>query len=132
MGILSHNPEGGAAMPDQPANQPPATEVQASLHELATVLREGHHLGPETRQALANLLDELSQTSDPAARSTATAQLAQHAAHLARQLHRRQDRTLLTAARDRLEEAVYRAEAESPVAAGIARQLLDALANLGI
>jgi hypothetical protein len=38
----------------------------------------------------------------------------------------------LTAARNRLGEAALRAEVEAPLAAGIARRLIDTLANLGI
>jgi hypothetical protein len=39
---------------------------------------------------------------------------------------------VLTAGRDRLERAILAVESQSPLAAGLARRLLDALANIGI
>jgi hypothetical protein len=121
-------------MPEQPPNQLPTGEqVQAHLHELAEVLREAHHLEPEAQEALADLVEELGKALTPTAiASHETAQLANTAAHLARALHQEHNPTLLSAAKQRLEQAALRAEAQAPVATGIARRLLDALANLGI
>jgi hypothetical protein len=39
---------------------------------------------------------------------------------------------MLGRARERLEEAVVEAEAQAPLAVGLARRLLDTLANIGI
>ena len=44
----------------------------------------------------------------------------------------RHDPGLIEAARDRLEEAVARAEAKAPVATDIVLQLIDVLAGMGI
>jgi hypothetical protein len=39
---------------------------------------------------------------------------------------------LLSAARERLDDAVVRAEVQAPVLSGVIRRLLDALAHIGI
>jgi hypothetical protein len=121
-------------MPEEPPSEPQTrAQVQASLHELAQVLREAHHLEPEAQAALADLVDELGKALTPEAiASSETAHLASSAASLGRALHPEQNPGLLSAAKQRLEQATLRAEAEAPVAAGVARRLLDTLANLGI
>jgi hypothetical protein len=58
--------------------------------------------------------------------------LANTAANLARALHQQHNPTLLSAAKQRLEQAALRAEAQVPMATGVARRLLDTLADLGI
>ena len=60
------------------------------------------------------------------------AHLSESTARLIEGLHGRHDEGVLAAARDRLEGAVVGAEARAPVVAGVARRLLEALANLGI
>ena len=120
-------------MPEQSSSPQDGAQVQANLHELAEVLREAHHLEPEAQEALANLVDELGKALTPAAlASSETAHLASTAAGLARTLHQEASPSLLSAAKRRLEQAALRAEAQAPVATGIARRLLDALADLGI
>ncbi len=121
-------------MPERPAREPQSgSQVQAKLHELAEVLREADHLEPEAQNALADLVDELSKALTPAAiASSETAHLANSAANLAQVLHQERNPTLLSAAKQRLEQAALRAEAKAPVATGIARRLLDVLADLGI
>ena len=121
-------------MPEQPPTDPQTgVQVQANLHELAQVLREADHLEPEAQDALADLVDELSKALTPATiGSSETAHLANSAASLARALHHEHNPTLLSAAKERLEKAALRAEAQAPVATGIARRLLDTLADLGI
>ena len=87
----------------------------------------------EAQEALADLVDELGKTLTPTAlASSETAHLATSAANLARTLHQEHSPTLLSAAKQRLEQAALRAETQAPVAAGIARRLLDVLADLGI
>jgi hypothetical protein len=120
--------------PEQPAPQtPPLSGVANSLHTLAQQLRQAQHLGPEARQELAGLVEELGQalragTVPPAE----AAHLADSTAHLLQALHQRQDPGLLTAARERLERAMTNAETKAPFVVGIAQRLLDALAGLGI
>jgi hypothetical protein len=116
-----------------PEQTPPTASLEASIHELARVVREGRHLDPDAQQALADLVDELTNTlQNTALPAEETARLAESAAHLAQALHQRHEPTMLQQARDRLQQAVARAEVEAPVATGIARRLLDALANIGI
>jgi hypothetical protein len=121
-------------MSEQPPAEPsPGDKVQSNLREVAKVLRSARHLGPEAQTALADLVDELGQTVNPAALSAEAAEhLADSASHLAEGLEGRRNETLLAAARHRLEEVALRAETEAPTLAGIVRRLLDALADLGI
>ena len=43
-------------MPEEsPSEGQPGTRIRESLHELAQVLREAHHLEPEAQEALADL-----------------------------------------------------------------------------
>ena len=108
-------------------------EVRARLHELASELREAEHLEPEAQAALADLVDELSKALAPSFSHTAeTAHLARSAAQLAQALHQEHNPSLLTAAKQKFQTAAVRAEAEAPLATGIARRILDALADFGI
>ncbi len=121
-------------MPEQPPTSPQVVaQVQASLHELARVLREAHHLEPQAQEALADLVEELSKALDPATSpSPETAHLAESAAQLAQALQQRHNRSLLAAARDRLAKAALRVESEAPMTTAIVGRLLDTLADLGI
>jgi hypothetical protein len=116
------------------SEQPPtADQLRATLRELAQALREAPKLQPEAEESLADLMEELSQAVDPAAvPSAATAHLAASAANLVQSLRQKQSPTLLTAAKERLQEAALRAETEAPLATGIVARLLDILANFGI
>jgi hypothetical protein len=116
-------------MPDQPAT---VAEVQASLHVIARVLRTAPHLTPETRLALAELLEELAGTLGSALPPAEMAHLTDRAAGLLQALQRPHDEGVLTAARERLDEAVVGAEVRAPLLTGVIRRLLDALAQIGI
>ena len=116
-------------MPD-PA---PGTPGPNRLQELAQRLRQTQHLGPEERSELAELVEELGQSLDPARLpDPARKHLEDHAAHLLQALHAQEEQGTLSAAKKRLEEAALRLENEAPQATGIVRRLIDALANLGI
>jgi hypothetical protein len=120
-------------MADQPAGSPIPPEVQTSLHTVSKLLHEAHHLGPEARATLADLVDELSQALRSGTPSSEElAHLQQSTAKLIEAVHQQQDEGVLAAARHRLEEAVVAAEARAPTVAGVARRLLDALSSLGI
>jgi hypothetical protein len=116
-----------------PSGPPADASISARLHQLARLLREAQHLGPELQTELANLIDELRQAL-PAGTPLGgdQAHLAESAAHLVHAIHQRQNAGLLEAAKMRLEDAALRAQAEAPVAAGIVRRLIETLANLGI
>ena len=121
---MSENPEAKTSL---------AAEVQARLHDVARMLQASTSLDPEARQVLAELVDKLGTTLQASnAPPAEVARLAASAAHLAEALHHQRDQGLLGKARDRLGAAVMQAEAEAPVAAGLARRLLDVLANIGI
>ena len=104
-----------------------------NLHELAQKLREADHLGPEAQEAVADLLDELARALPPAGVAAAdAAHLAESATHLADALHEKHEARALAAALERFKKSVARAEAKAPMATGIARRLIETLANLGI
>ncbi len=114
------------------ADQPPA-RITDGLHDLARALREAPTLGSDAQRALAELIDELGNaagnTEVPPAEVT---HLTQTTASFLQAIKHRHEPAGLAAARDGLEQAVLRAEARAPVVAGLARRLLDALANWGI
>jgi hypothetical protein len=121
-------PAGGESVSDQPS-----VRVTEALHGLARVLRESPPPGPEAQRLLANLIDELGNAVGSAEMpAVEVAHLADSTAQFVHALHRRHEPGRLAAARDRLEQSVLQAEARAPVAAGVARRVLDALANLGI
>jgi len=119
---------------NEPAPPSPeaAATVRTHLQEVVPLLRETRHIEPEVQQALADLVDELIRVMDPNAPAAQAAHLAESSTHLVQALHRKHHAGLITAAKERLEEAATRAEAEAPVATGLARRLIDTLANMGI
>ncbi|HLN28349.1 MAG TPA: DUF4404 family protein [Gemmataceae bacterium] len=121
-------------MSDQLGSDPQSVkQIQTSLQQLAQGLREAQQLEPEAREDLADLVEELSKTLDPATiPSDETAQLARSTAHLAQLLHQEHNPTLLASAKKRLQDAALRAEASAPNATTLAWRILEALANLGI
>lgn len=115
-------------MPEQPPR-----DALTSLRAVAQLLREAHHLGPDVRRALADLVDELGQAlASEALPAAEKAHLAESTTHLVDALRHQHDTGLLSEARDRLAQAIVGAEARAPLAAGVVRRLVDALANLGI
>jgi hypothetical protein len=116
-------------MPDIP---PPVSEVQASLHVIARVLRTAAHLSTETRLALAEVLEELADTLGPTVPLNTVPPLIESTTHLLKALQQPQETGVLASARERLDEAVVRAEVQAPVLTGVIRRLLDALAQIGI
>ena len=111
------------------AEQPPSID----LHELAQKVREANSLGPQAQQAVADLLDDLALASPPSTEISAEiTHLAESATHLADALREPHRSSAVPPALARLETAVARAEAKDPLASGVARQIIEALANLGI
>jgi Domain of unknown function (DUF4404) len=107
--------------------------VQTRLHDVADLLRGSATVSREVRIALAELLDELSAAvKAPNGSPAAVAHLAESAAHLAETLHHQHDGGLVATARKRLGEAILKAEAHAPNAVGLARGVVDSLANIGI
>jgi hypothetical protein len=123
-----------STMAENSASQPPAVlEIQARLRDIALELRQSTSLDSSARTALAELLDELTRTLEtenlPAAELT---ELAETTAGLAEALHRQQNEGIVGKAKESFQRAVTSAEAHAPLAVGLARTLLDALANIGI
>jgi hypothetical protein len=121
-------------MPEQPPLGSPAPSgVQASLQTIAKVLRDPQPLSLETREVLADLVDELGAGLATAPAPPAEViHLANSAARLVQAVHRQAAPGLLEDARRRLDAAILNAESNHPLTAGLARRLLDALANIGI
>jgi hypothetical protein len=121
-------------MSEQPSPATPTTAgVQGSLHTIAEILRDPRPLSHAVREVLADLVDELGRVlATTAVPPAEVAHLAESTAQLARAVHRRESPSLLAAARNRLEAAILAAEANTPLTAGLARRLLDTLANIGI
>jgi len=112
---------------------PSVSDIQARLHEVAGMVRDSNTIDPESRRVLAELVEDLSEALQSASVPAAdAAHLAESTAHVADSLHHQHDRGLLANTRERLEEAMLEAESRSPVVVGLARRLLDALANIGI
>jgi hypothetical protein len=120
-----------------PANPAPSAatlqEIQARLREIGELLRQSGSLHPEAQAVFAELVDELKRDlateNLPAAEVT---HLAERTAHLGEALHHQHDVGVIGKARAGLERAVGNAEAHAPLAVGLARKLLDVLANIGI
>ena len=107
--------------------------VQTSLHTIAEILRDPRPLSHEVRDVLAELIDELGRAlSDTAVPPAEVAHLAESTALLTQAVHRRDAPGILGEARDRLDAAILGAESKAPLLAGLARRLLDTLANIGI
>jgi hypothetical protein len=119
-------------MSEQPAAADSLDEIRARLLACAMSLRDADHIEPEAQRALADLVLELADALDPRAPTAQTAHLAETSAHLVEALHEPHNAGLIATARRRVEEAAARAEAGAPVATGVARQLIDLLAGLGI
>jgi hypothetical protein len=115
------------------AKAPALPEIQARLNEVAQLLRQPGSLDPHARQALTDLVDGLGKVlREGALPSPQVASLAHDTAHLAESLHPHPNTGVLGSARDRLEQTLFEVEVHHPVVAGLARRLLDALANIGI
>jgi hypothetical protein len=116
----------------QPPSPIPPSAIPGRLHEVARLLRGADHLDAETQKSLADLADELANTlTSSGVPSAEEVQLGQLASQLIQALHKGETAPA-QATRGRLQSAILAAEARAPFAAGVARQLLDALANLGI
>lgn len=111
---------------------PVPSELQAKLRTAAQELRHARHIDPEAQRALADLVLELAEAIDPNAPCDRTAHLAESSSQVLEALHHAPETGLLATARERLEEAAASAESKAPVAAGIARQLVDLLAGIGV
>ena len=121
---MSDQPESGVA---------PVQAMLTRVHDVAQLLRDSPSVSREVQSALAELLDELSAAlKAPNTPPAEVAQLAESAAHLTEILHDQPDEGVLEKARDRLGSALIRAEDHAPIAVGLARRVIDALANIGI
>jgi hypothetical protein len=119
--------------PQPPADLPSDANLEAKLHSLAQLLREADRLSPDAQQELAEIVEELGKALHSAGVSPQEAKLlADSTAHLVQALHQRHNQRLLTAARDRMNQAINRIESKAPFAAQIAGRLLDTLASFGI
>ena len=120
-------------MPENQEPTPAVPDLKARLHDVASMLRRPGSLDPASQGALAELVDELSKVLERSRVPTAEiTTLAESTAHLAESLHQKHDLGIVGKSRERLELAMTNAETHAPLLVGVARRLLDALANIGI
>jgi hypothetical protein len=118
-------------MQEQPSKgEEPEPSVADDIEKLADHLRDAEHLEPEVRTQAAELLGELADALDQP--SDHIEQLAESTAQLVRAVKDQHQPGLIEAARERLEEAIARAETKAPVATDIVLRLIDVLAGIGI
>ncbi len=108
------------------------TSVQTHLRAIADILHHGEKLDPQMRAALADFIEELSNTiiSTPVP-SKDLEHLTECAAHLLK-IEQQHEEGIQAAARERLEKAIFGIQTQFPNVAAIARSLVDTLANIGI
>jgi hypothetical protein len=112
---------------------PTLRELQARLQEVTQLLRQPTTIDEQARQALAELTAELARLLDAGAvPAEEVKRLAENTTHLAEALHHPHPSSGIAGIRERFEQALASAEAHAPLAVGLARRLVNALANLGI
>jgi hypothetical protein len=131
--MLPWQEEGSIMSEIPPSDTPAVPEIQVRLQEVARLLRQTGSIDAESKRVLAELVDELSKALTTATVPPAeVTQLAESTVHLAEALHHQQQREVPISVRERLQRAVVNAEAHSPLLVGLARRVLDALADIGI
>jgi hypothetical protein len=120
--------------PEPPKPSPPSvSELQDRLRGVAQTLRQSSTIDEDSRQALAELVEELNKALQAQSVPPAeVSRLAESTAHLAESLHHPKARGLLGTAREGLERAAFEAESHAPLLVGLARRVVDALAGIGI
>ncbi|WP_406698521.1 hypothetical protein V5E97_06530 [Singulisphaera sp. Ch08] len=108
----------------------PNPSISKDIEKLAQRLREAEHLEPEVRAEMADLLADLTAVLHPPEPQTEA--LAESTAQLVRAVSDQHEPGLIEAAKERLEEAVVRAETKAPVATEIVLRLIDVLSGIGI
>jgi Domain of unknown function (DUF4404) len=107
--------------------------VQDQLRAVAKILHEAGRLNPKAKELLAELVEELGRSLDAGAVPTQDlAHLTECAGQLVQVAKQTEETGALRAARNRLDNAIIRIDAEFPTIAGIARRLTETLADLGI
>jgi hypothetical protein len=132
-GADSRSSEEERAMQEQPLkDKEPNPPVADDFEELARHLREAEHLEPEAREKAADLLGAMAEALEEPEPSAHTERLAESTAELVRAVKDRREPSLIEKARERLLDAVARADAKAPLATELALQLIDVLAGIGI
>lgn len=117
----------------EPVHSGVPSPVSAQLHTISQILREAHRLDPSTQAALADLIDEVSNTLEATEIDNAkVARLTESAALLVTAVHEQHDVGLVEAAQNRLEHAIVSIEIEAPGLASLARRVAEMLSNVGI
>jgi len=117
---------------DTSKGEEPESLSAADIEDLARRLHEADHLEPEARARVASLLDELAVELGRPEASAQTDHLARITTQLVRAVKDQHEPGVVEAARERLEDAIARAEAKSPIATDIAIRVIDVLTGLGI
>jgi len=126
-------PRGHLAMQEHPSKVEGAvTPAVDHIEVLAQRLRDAEHLGPDARAEMADLLRSLALELERGEPSDHEEHLAHSTVQLVRAVSDRHEPGLIEAARNRLDEAITKAEAKSSVATDIVARLADLLAGIGI
>lgn len=115
-----------------PSVSPRGPAVRERLQELARLVRETDHLGPDVQKELADLLEAMAGELAAGPVSPQAEQVAETTVSLARELHEQRVGGPLEAAKQRVIETAARAEAKAPVTTGLALRLVDLLSEIGI
>ncbi|GIW86430.1 MAG: hypothetical protein KatS3mg108_0754 [Isosphaeraceae bacterium] len=119
-------------MTDQANTERGAEPGETSLSELARLLRDVDHLEPQVRRELADVVEELDSAVRGELNPDQAAHLRQSVAHLVETIRSQRETGLVANARQQLEATLVRTETEAPVASGVARRLIEMIADLGI
>ena len=115
------------------ANNMSVPDLLARLRDVARLLRRAPNLDDDARAAIGELVDELTNVLQSSTLLPAeVALLAETTTHLAESLHHQHDERAVGKARERFEQAVVNAESHAPTVVGLARRLIETLANIGI
>lgn len=117
---------------DTPVNEA-VQQIQTHLRNASQLLRHAKSLDTESQGVLAELMEEMTQAlKNEELSEDELSHLVQTTAHLEEALRHHHDAGIVATARAGLERAISNAESEAPITVGLARRLLDALANIGI
>jgi hypothetical protein len=100
---------------------------------VANILHGADRLSPQVQELLAELVEELSETlNSGSVPSEELAHLTECATQLVQAAKQPREKKRAVAARDRLENALVKIDAQFPTVAAIGRKLVDTLVDLGI
>src|SRR5262249_24181113 len=117
---------------EQPTQNAMDEPSALALRELARELRDVEHLQRDARRQLADLVEELDRALHNEHSPEQARHIDQAASKLLNALRDRRDEPRMRHLGEQFRHTLERAEVQAPVATGVARRLIDLLADLGI